>query len=120
MIRLDQVSKQHGRQILFLEASLALFKGEKAGLVGPNGAGKSTIFRMLVREEEPDAGQVIVERGLRIGYFSQDVGDMAGRTTVEETMAGAGEVADVAAELHKLEHAMAAGDGDLDATIERY
>jgi len=120
MIRLDQISKQHGRQILFLETSMALFKGEKAGLVGPNGAGKSTIFRMLVREEEPDAGQVVVERGLRIGYFSQDVGEMAGRSVVEETMAGAGEVADVAAELHHLEHAMASGEGDMDAVIERY
>jgi len=120
MIRLDQVSKQHGRQILFLEASLALFKGEKAGLVGPNGAGKSTIFRMLMRDEEPDAGSIVVERGLRIGYFSQDVGEMAGRTTVEETMAGAGEVATVAAELHKLESAMASGEGDLEAIVERY
>src|SRR5256886_1712450 len=43
MIRLDNVSKQHGHQILFIEASATLLKGEKAGLVGPNGAGKSTL-----------------------------------------------------------------------------
>ncbi len=120
MIRLDQVSKQHGRQILFLEASLALFRGEKVGLVGPNGAGKSTIFRLVMKEEEPDSGQVVIERGLVIGYFSQDVGEMRGRTTVEETMAGAGEVASVAAELHQLEAAMASGEGDLDAIVARY
>ncbi len=54
VIRLDQISKQHGPQILFVEASAALFRGEKVGLVGPNGAGKSTIFRMIMREESPD------------------------------------------------------------------
>jgi len=47
MIRLENVSKQNGHQILFIEASAALLKGEKVGLVGPNGAGKTTIFRMI-------------------------------------------------------------------------
>ena len=56
MIRIDSVSKQHGRQILFLEASAAVNRGEKVGLVGPNGAGKTTIFRLITREEEPDDG----------------------------------------------------------------
>ena len=90
MIRLDQISKQHGPQILFVDASAAIFRGEKIGLVGPNGAGKSTIFRMIMREESPDDGQVSIERGITIGYFSQDVGEMAGRPVVAETMAGAG------------------------------
>ncbi len=47
MIRFDNVAKQHGKQILFVEASAAVHQGEKVGLVGPNGAGKSTIFRMI-------------------------------------------------------------------------
>jgi ATPase subunit of ABC transporter with duplicated ATPase domains len=50
MIRLDQVSKQYGGQILFVEAAAAIHRGEKVGLVGPNGAGKSTIFRLITRE----------------------------------------------------------------------
>ena len=122
MIRLQGVSKQHGQQILFLEASMAVFKGEKVGLVGPNGSGKSTIFRLFMREEQPDVGQVVIEKGLTIGYFSQDVGDMRGRTVVEETMAGAGEVATYAHELHQLEHDMADPDkGDeLEKIIERF
>ncbi len=107
MIRLDQISKQHGKQILFLEASMSVFKGEKVGLVGPNGAGKSTIFRMIVKEEEPDGGNVAIDRGLTVGYFSQDVGEMKGRSVVAETMAGAGEVSEAAEALHSLEHAMA-------------
>ena len=60
VIRLDSISKQHGSQILFLDASLSAFKGEKIGLVGPNGSGKSTIFRLIVKEEQPDGGQVAV------------------------------------------------------------
>jgi ATPase subunit of ABC transporter with duplicated ATPase domains len=107
VIRLDQVSKQHGPQILFVEASAAIYRGEKVGLVGPNGAGKSTIFRMIMKEESPDEGQVSVDRGVTIGYFSQDVGEMAGRPAVAEVMAGAGEVSDVAQELKQLEEALA-------------
>ncbi len=122
VIRLDSVSKQHGSQILFLDASMSVFRGEKVGLVGPNGSGKSTIFRMIVNEEPPDSGQVAVERGVTIGYFSQDVGEMSGRTVLEETMAGAGEVSEAAHDLHALEHAMADPEraGELDSLIERF
>ena len=122
MIRLENVSKQNGHHLLFIEASAALWKGEKVGLVGPNGAGKTTLFRMITGEERPDEGQVSVERGVTIGYFSQDVGEMSGRSAVAEVMDGAGPVSAVAAELRQLEHAMAdpAQADDLDAIVERY
>ncbi len=107
MIRLDNISKQNGHQILFIEASAALQKGEKVGLVGPNGAGKTTLFRMITGQEQPDEGQVSVDRGITIGYFSQDVGEMSGRSAVAEVMDGAGPVSAVAAELKELEAAMA-------------
>jgi ATPase subunit of ABC transporter with duplicated ATPase domains len=122
VIRLDQVSKQHGPQLLFVEASAAIHRGEKVGLVGPNGAGKSTIFRMIMREESPDDGQVSIDRNVTIGYFSQDVGEMAGRAVVAEVMAGAGAVADAAAELAHLEQALAdpARASELDKLLERF
>ena len=122
MIRLDNISKQQGHQILFIEASAALQKGEKAGLVGPNGAGKTTLFRMITGQEQPDEGQVAVDRGITIGYFSQDVGEMSGRSAVAEVMDGAGPVSAVAAELKELEAAMADPDraDDMDEIIARY
>jgi len=122
MIRVDNISKQNSHQILFIEASASLQKGEKVGLVGPNGAGKTTLFRMMTGQEDPDEGQVSVDRGVTIGYFSQDVGDMAGRSAVAEVMDGAGPVSIVAAELHELETAMADPDrlDEMDAIIERY
>src|ERR1700740_3241853 len=115
MIRLDNISKQQGHQILFIEASAALQKGEKVGLVGPNGAGKTTLFRMITGQEVPDEGQVAVDRGVTIGYFSQDVGEMSGRSAVSEVMDGAGPVSAVATELKELEAAM----GDPDRADER-
>ncbi|QPF87752.1 ABC-F family ATP-binding cassette domain-containing protein [Bradyrhizobium genosp. L] len=122
MIRLDNVSKQLGHQILFIEASAALQKGEKIGLVGPNGAGKTTLFRMISGQEIPDEGQVSVDRGVSIGYFSQDVGEMSGRSAVAEVMDGAGPVSEVAAELRELEAAMADPDkaDEMDDIIGRY
>ena len=122
MIRLDNISKQTGHQILFIEASAALLKGEKVGLVGPNGAGKTTLFRMITGQEQPDEGQVAVDRGVTIGYFSQDVGEMSGRSAVSEVMDGAGPVSAVAGELKELEAAMAdpARADDMDDIIARY
>src|SRR5213596_2356169 len=122
MIRLDNVSKQVGHQILFIEASAALQKGEKIGLVGPNGAGKTTLFRMISGQEQPDEGQVSLDRGISIGYFSQDVGEMSGRSAVAEVMDGAGPVSAVAGELRELEAAMADPDkaDQMDEIIARY
>ncbi|MCG4272977.1 ABC-F family ATP-binding cassette domain-containing protein [Acetobacter senegalensis] len=122
MIRLDTISKHNGQRLIFIEASAALQKGEKVGLVGPNGAGKSTLFRMITKQDEPDEGQVLIDRGVSIGFFSQDVGEMAGRTAVAEVMAGAGPVAEVAAELAELETAMADPEqfDQLDSIIERF
>src|SRR3984957_15881971 len=107
MIRIDNVSKQNGHHLLFIEASAAIQRGEKVGLVGPNGAGKTTLFRMIAGEEQPDEGLVAVDRGMTVGYFSQDVGEMAGRSAVAEVMDGAGPVSAVAADLHALAAAMA-------------
>ncbi|MEA1833364.1 ABC-F family ATP-binding cassette domain-containing protein [Methylobacterium durans] len=122
MIRLEKIGKQNGRQIVFIEASAALQKGEKVGLVGPNGAGKTTLFRMMTGEEAPDEGQVSSDRGITIGYFSQDVGEMSGRSVVAEVMDGAGPVSTVAAELRDLEHALADPEraDEMEALITRY
>ena len=122
MIRLDNISKQNGHQIVFIEASAALHRGEKVGLVGPNGAGKTTLFRLIAGQELPDEGQVSTGRGVTIGYFSQDVGEMSGRSAVAETMDGAGPVSAVAAELAELEAAMGdPGKGNrMEDIIARY
>ncbi|GAC87265.1 ABC transporter [Gluconobacter thailandicus F149-1 = NBRC 100600] len=122
MIRLDNISKHNGQRVIFIEASAALLKGEKVGLVGPNGAGKSTLFRLITKQEEPDEGNVLTDRGVTIGFFSQDVGEMSGHSAVAEVMNGAGAVSEVAAELAELELAMADPErmDELDSVIERF
>ncbi len=121
MIRFENIAKQNSHRILFLEASAALNRGEKIGLVGPNGAGKTTLFRMIMGEELPDDGQVVIEKQVTVGYFNQDVGEMAGRSAVAEVMDGAGPVSTIAAELADLEAAMCDPDRpDMDTIVERY
>jgi ATPase subunit of ABC transporter with duplicated ATPase domains len=122
MIRLDSITKQHGHQILFIDASMALQKGEKVGLVGPNGAGKSTIFRMIAGTEAPDDGRVLVDSGMTIGYFSQDVGEMSGQSAVSAVMDGAGNLSTLAAEMAALEAAMNDPDqaDNMDDLVTRY
>ncbi len=122
MIRLENISKQNGQHLLFIEASATLMKGEKIGLVGPNGAGKTTLFRMITGQEAPDEGQISVDRGATIGYFSQDVGEMRGRSAVVEVMDGAGPVSVAAAELAQLEAALVDPEqaDDMDAILERF
>ena len=106
MIAFSDVSKQYGRQILFVDASFQLNPGEKVGLVGPNGSGKTTLFRMITGEEQPDDGEVSVPKKLTIGYFRQDVSEMSGRSVLDEAIAGSGRLGALHHELEQLEHAL--------------
>jgi ATPase subunit of ABC transporter with duplicated ATPase domains len=116
------VSKQYGRQVLFVDASFQLNPGEKCGLVGPNGAGKTTLFRMITGEESPDDGEVSVPKRLTIGYFRQDVEEMAGRPVLDEAIAGSGRTGDLHHELESLQDKMAdpLRAGEMDAILERF
>jgi ATPase subunit of ABC transporter with duplicated ATPase domains len=122
MISFSRVSKQYGKQILFVDASFQLNPGEKVGLVGPNGAGKTTLFRMIVGEETPDEGDVSVPKKLTIGYFRQDVEEMSGRSVLDEAIAGSGRLGDLHHELEDLQHAMGdpARADDMDRILERF
>src|SRR5512138_2649301 len=106
MISFTRISKQYGRQVLFVEASFQLNPGEKVGLVGPNGAGKTTVFRMIAGEEVPDSGEVSVPKRTTVGYFRQDVEAMSGRPVLDEAIAGSGRLGDLHHELIDLEHRM--------------
>ena len=122
MISFTRISKQYGRQILFVDASFQLNPGEKVGLVGPNGSGKTTLFRMIVGEESPDEGEVSVPRKTTVGYFRQDVEEMAGRSVLDEAIAGSGRLGDLHHELEALQQAMSdpAQAGDMDRILARF
>ena len=122
MISFSDISKQYGRQVLFVDASFQLNPGEKVGLVGPNGAGKTTVFRMIVGEESPDDGGVSVPKRVTIGYYRQDIGEMSGRSVLDEAIAGSGTLGELHHELEALEKALAdpARADEMERTLERF
>jgi ATP-binding cassette subfamily F protein 3 len=126
MIHLTNISKHYGQKVLYKDASFQVRPGDKIGLVGPNGAGKTTIFRIITHEEGVDGGDVNVEAKLVIGYFSQDVGDMRGRSALEEVKAGAGKVSDIGVKIAEIEHKLQdsavnpLSDEEMTAILEQY
>ena len=122
MIAFSKISKQYGRQILFVDASFQLNPNEKVGLVGPNGSGKTTLFRMIAGEEQPDEGDVSIPKKLTIGYFRQDVEEMSGRSVLDEAIAGSGRLGELHHELEHLQSAMAdpARADEMDKILARF
>ncbi len=122
MIHFANVTKQSGNKILFTGGSFQLNPGEKVGLVGPNGAGKSTIFRLIVGETTPDDGRISKPEKTVVGYYSQDVGEMKGRSVLEEVKSAAGDLSSMSAELQKLETRLSEPmeDDEMMKTVERY
>lgn len=122
MIHLSNITKQHGSQVLFRDAGFQILPGSRNGLVGPNGSGKTTLFRIIAGEEEVDSGDISCAKRTTIGYFSQDVGEMAGRSALEEVMAGSAETMRLAEELREMEEAMCEPmeDDAMSALLERY
>ncbi len=122
MVHLSNITRQHGSQVLFRDASFQILPGTHTGLVGPNGAGKSTIFRIITGQEDVDSGEVIIPKKTTIGYFSQDVGDMSGRSALEEVMSSCAATVKLAEEMKLMEAAMCEpqSDDEMTALLERY
>ncbi len=106
MIHFSGISKQHGPQILFRDASFQILPGSRNGLVGPNGSGKTSIFRLIMGEEEFDAGDITKARNIVCGYFSQDVGAMSGRSALAEVMSASENVMRLGEQIREMEAAM--------------
>jgi ATP-binding cassette subfamily F protein 3 len=125
MIHFSSVTKGFGEQILYRDASFQLRPGDKVGLVGPNGAGKSTVFRIIMGEEGTDGGNVSFSDKLVIGYFSQEVAEMKGRSALEEVKAGVGRVSELARLIEACERKLQGQDGELSddemmSVVEKY
>ncbi len=103
MISFNNVSKNYGGQILYENASFILRPGDKVGLVGPNGAGKTTVFRVLMKEEGFDGGSITVPEKIRVAYFSQNIGEMKGRTVIEEVMSGSAKASELSRKMREIE-----------------
>lgn len=122
MISFNAVTKQQGSKILFSNASFQINSEEKIGLVGPNGAGKTTVFRLLMGEESVDQGSVSKPEKVRIGYFSQNIEEMKGRTVLQEVLS-AGNLESIKIEISALEEKLQdpeLGEAEMMSVVERY
>ncbi|MBS1960169.1 MAG: ABC-F family ATP-binding cassette domain-containing protein [Bdellovibrionales bacterium] len=123
MIHFTNVRKGFGEQILYKDASFQIREGDRIGLVGPNGAGKTTVFRIIAGQEGTDGGNVVVPEKTVLGYFSQDIGEMKGRSALEEVLAGVGRVSELARLIGECEKKLQSGDlGDdeMMEVVEKY
>jgi len=122
VVKLSLIRVAYGERVILNNADFLIRSGDKIGLVGPNGAGKTTLFRVIAGEEKPDAGSLAVDPGTVIGYFSQDVGELSGRSALAEVLSGAGDVYEIGKRLAEFEHRM--GDPKAvplsDAEMESY
>ena len=92
MITLNHVQKQFGSKVLFKDCSLQIGVRDRLGLIGPNGSGKTTLFRMILGEEPIDGGEILIAKGVKIGYLPQEVITFRGNTVLNEVLKSAAAV----------------------------
>ncbi len=122
MVNVSGLRVTLGERVLFNNENFLIRKNDRIGLVGPNGSGKSTIFKVITGREKPDDGVIAVDPGTVIGYFSQDVGEMGGRSALEEVLSGAGKISEIGEELGRIEHLFSEpmDDEEMDRVMSRY
>lgn len=122
MIHVSNITKQYGTKVLYKNASFQINAGEKIGLVGPNGNGKTTVFRIIMNEEGYDGGSISKSDKLVVGYFSQDIEDMRGRTVLEEVKSALPNFGKLQNELQTLEAKLSEplSDDEMAQVLERY
>src|SRR5574342_228006 len=111
LVAASGLSLAFGPKVLFRDASFALSRGDRVGLVGPNGSGKSSLLRILAGERSPDSGTLTWRRGARAGYLPQDVAALPDGPLLETVLASVPGRAALEERLSATESALAAARG---------
>ena len=90
VIEAKDLRKGYGDNLLLDEVSFLLPRGGIVGVIGPNGAGKTTLFRMIVGQEQADAGSLRVGESVALSYVDQSRDSLAGERTVWEEISDGG------------------------------
>jgi ATP-binding cassette ChvD family protein len=89
----QNLRKGYGDRLLFENLNFSLPRGGIVGVIGPNGAGKTTLFRLITGQEQPDGGELVVGKTVRIAYVDQSRDALDGEKTVyQEITAGEDEL----------------------------
>ena len=123
MLTIAQLSKRYGGQVLFDRVSWFVPPKARVGLVGANGSGKSTLLRMIAGELEIDEGTISVPKECRVGYLSQEVFGLEGRSVIDQALTAFSEVrelADACADLERQLETVPPDDPSYEGILERY
>jgi energy-dependent translational throttle protein EttA len=88
VVNFDRVSKAFGDKLLYENLTFRLPPAGIVGVIGPNGAGKTTLFRMIVGQEQPDAGRVTVGNTVKVAYVEQNRESLDGEKSVYDNISG--------------------------------
>jgi ATP-binding cassette, subfamily F, member 3 len=83
MLTVSRLTKSFGGRVLFEDASLQVNRGERIALIGPNGAGKTTLLSILLGMDEADAGEVALQRGVKVGFLPQESAPVGNETVLQ-------------------------------------
>ncbi|OGW62327.1 MAG: hypothetical protein A2V83_02625 [Nitrospirae bacterium RBG_16_64_22] len=107
MISIQNLQKSFGGRVLFRDASLRIGARDRLALVGPNGAGKTTLFEMIAGNDSRDGGEIVIARGIRVGYLPQEILPQGNREVLKEVLSVAGDITTIEHRLKALEADMA-------------
>jgi sulfate-transporting ATPase len=88
VIEAVNLSKSYGDRVIFENVNFRLPPGGIVGIIGPNGAGKTTLLRMLMGQEKPDSGELIVGETVELGYVDQSREDLKADNTIYQEISG--------------------------------
>ena len=109
LINASDISKSYGAETLLKNVTFTISPGEKVGLVGPNGSGKTTLLRIILRQLEPDQGDIVIADAPEIGYVRQDIVDDEGSTVGKALL---GDMDELEARLDKIRKEITASPDD--------
>src|SRR5437870_11681085 len=121
LYRFENIEKSYGPHDVLRGVTWQHNPGEKVGLVGRNGAGKTTLFKLLLKEEEPDRGEIIRASGLTIGHVSQHLDAEEGMTLFDYVETAFAEVLAIEQKMRAIEHDLSdTAREDHDRLLEKY
>ena len=106
MLTVSQLSKSFAGRVLFDDAALQVNKGDRIALIGANGTGKTTLFSILLGLEIPDQGEIVLQRGVAVGYLPQEIASPGNQTVIQIATSPIGDPPadqDHGSEIHQLE-----------------
>ncbi len=86
VLQAEHVKKGFGNRLLIDDLTFNIPKNAIVGIIGPNGVGKSTLFRMIMGEQSPDEGKIIIGQTVQLAYVDQSHKDLLPEKTVYEVI----------------------------------